>query len=66
MLVTEPAAPLASLVGKGRALVHPSLLQRLGPAVGDRMKIGEADFTISGVIRQEPDRSSASSRSGRA
>jgi putative ABC transport system permease protein len=56
-LVTEPAAPLGSLVGKGRALVHPSLLQKLGASVGDHMKIGDADFVISGVIRQEPDRS---------
>ncbi len=56
-LITEPAAPLGTLVGKGRALVHPSLLQKLGAAVGDHMKIGEADFVISGVIRQEPDRS---------
>ena len=56
-LVTEPVAPLETLVGKGRALVHPSLLQRLGASVGDRMKIGDADFVISGVIRQEPDRS---------
>src|SRR6266571_4924463 len=56
-LVTEPAASLGALVGRGRALVHPSLLQRLGASVGDRMKIGDADFVISGVIRQEPDRS---------
>src|SRR6266487_964569 len=56
-LVTEPAAPLGTLVGQGRALVHPSLLERLGASVGDRMKIGDADFVISGVIRQEPDRS---------
>jgi putative ABC transport system permease protein len=56
-LVTEPVAPLGTLVGKGRALVHPSLLQKLGASVGDRLKIGEADFVISGVIRQEPDRS---------
>lgn len=56
-LVTEPAAPLGTLVGRGRALVHPALLQKLGAAVGDRLKIGEADFVISGVIRQEPDRS---------
>src|SRR5882724_3171342 len=56
-LVTEPAAPLGALVGKGRVLVHPSLLQKLGASVGDRLKIGEADFVISGVIRQEPDHS---------
>jgi len=56
-LITEPAAPLGTLVGKGHALVHPSLLQKLGAAVGDHLKIGEAEFVISGVIRQEPDRS---------
>ena len=55
-LVTEPAAPVATLIGTGRALVHPSLLQKLGTAVGDRMTIGETDFVISGVILQEPDR----------
>src|SRR5882724_6939181 len=56
-LVTEPALPLNALVGKGRALVHPSLLQKLGASIGERLKIGEADFVVSGVIRQEPDRS---------
>ena len=55
-LVTEPAAPLASLIGGGRALVHESLLTRLGLRAGDRLKIGEGDFTVSGIIRQEPDR----------
>jgi putative ABC transport system permease protein len=55
-LVTEPRVPVATLIGRGRALVHPSLLQKLGTAVGDRLKIGEADFVISGVILQEPDR----------
>jgi len=55
-LVTEPAAPLASLIGGGRALVHESLLTRLGLRVGDRLRIGEGDFTVSGIIRQEPDR----------
>src|SRR5215813_10063921 len=55
-LVTEPAAPLASLIGGGRALVHESLLTRLGLRVGDRLKIGESDFTVSGILRQEPDR----------
>ena len=55
-LLTEPQGPLATLVGNGRALVHPSLLQKLGLSVGDAMRIGEGDFLISGVIRQEPDR----------
>ena len=54
-LVTDPAAP-EPLVGGGRALVHQSLLARLGLRVGDRFTIGEGSFTVSGVIVQEPDR----------
>src|SRR5205823_15092714 len=38
------------------ALVHRSLLDRLSLAVGDRLRIGDVDFAISGVITQEPDR----------
>ena len=56
-LVTDPDRPLASLVGHGKALVHPSLLTRLRLAVGDRIRIGDLDLTISGVITEEPDRS---------
>jgi len=55
-LLTAPAAPLDALIGSGRALVHESLLTRLGLRVGDHLRIGEGDFTVSGVIRQEPDR----------
>src|SRR5882724_968998 len=55
-LVTAPAAPVDSLIGRGRALVHESLLTRLGLRIGDHLKIGEGDFTVSGVVRQEPDR----------
>jgi putative ABC transport system permease protein len=55
-LVTTPAAPLDSLIGGGRALVHESLLTRLGLHRGDHLRIGEGEFTVSGIIRQEPDR----------
>ncbi|HYS92012.1 MAG TPA: FtsX-like permease family protein, partial [Candidatus Acidoferrales bacterium] len=55
-LVTTPGASLDTLIGGGRALVHESLLTRLGLRVSDHFKIGEGDFTVSGVIRQEPDR----------
>ena len=41
---------------QSRALVHASLLTRLGLTVGDRLRIGALDFTISGVIVEEPDR----------
>jgi putative ABC transport system permease protein len=56
-LTAEPDQPLASLIGGSRALVHESLLAKLGLRVGDRLRIGEREFTISGVIRIEPDRS---------
>jgi len=55
-LVTDPDRPLSALVGGGRALVHDTLLARLGLEVGGRVRIGETDFTISGVISEEPDR----------
>jgi putative ABC transport system permease protein len=54
--VVDPARPLATLIGQGRALVHDSLLRRLGLQVGDRLRIGESDFVISGRILAEPDR----------
>src|SRR5262249_9633701 len=52
-LVTEPAAPLETLVGHGRALVHPSLLQRLGAPRRAPTKTRPAAFVISGDLRQE-------------
>jgi putative ABC transport system permease protein len=55
-LVTAPAGPLDTLIGDGRALVHESLLARLGLRVGDRFRVGAIELTIAGVILREPDR----------
>jgi putative ABC transport system permease protein len=55
-LVADPDRPLAALIGGGRALVHDSLLARLGLRVGDRFRVGQAELTVSGVIVREPDR----------
>ena len=55
-LVTDPPRPLEQLIGDGRALVHESLLARLGLRVGDRFRVGEAELTVSGVVLKEPDR----------
>ena len=55
-LVTDPARPLEQLIGNGRALVHESLLARLGLRVGDRFRVGAAELTVSGVVVKEPDR----------
>lgn len=38
------------------AVVQESLLIRLGLSVGHRVKVGEAVFTITGILRKEPDR----------
>ncbi len=56
VLATDPDRPLDRLIGGGRALVHDSLLTRLGLRVGDRFRVGRAELTVSGVILREPDR----------
>ncbi len=38
------------------AVVQKSLLIRMGLSVGNRLKIGQATFLITGIIRKEPDR----------
>lgn len=51
--------PDASMCKKTRcdgAVVQEALLLRMGLAIGDRLKIGEAEFLITGLVRTEPDR----------
>ena len=43
-----------SLVERGGAVVAPLLLERLSLKVGDRVKVGEKEFEIRGVTKQEP------------
>ena len=38
------------------AVVQEALLLRMGLAIGDRFKIGKAEFLITGLVRTEPDR----------
>ncbi|MEZ5835180.1 MAG: FtsX-like permease family protein [Geminicoccaceae bacterium] len=52
----EPMAPLADMLAPGRMLVEPSVLARLGVAVGDEVRIGSQILTISGLLLREPDR----------
>lgn len=61
----DPDRPLMELLSAGAnscheaclgAVVQESLLIRLGLVVGDPIKIGQASFRITGVIRIEPDR----------
>lgn len=58
-LVLEPARPLAELLAERGVVVEESLLQQLGLAVGDPLKIGTTTFTIAGLVRREPDRLAA-------
>jgi len=41
------------------ALVAGELLDRLGLSIGDAIRLGTADFTVSGIIVKEPDRVAA-------
>ncbi len=64
VLKVEPALPLERLLDPdptlcGRCegvLVQEALLLRMGLRVGDRLKIGKAEFLITGLVRTEPDR----------
>ncbi|HJT20625.1 MAG TPA: FtsX-like permease family protein [Nitrospira sp.] len=38
------------------AVVQESLLIRMGLSLGDRLKIGQAIFLVTGIVRMEPDR----------
>ncbi|SLM47567.1 putative Uncharacterized ABC-type transport system, permease component YbbP [Nitrospira japonica] len=65
-LKLEPEQPLDRLLHPDRetcrhpacfgAVVQETLLFRMGLGVGDQMKIGQARFLITGVVRLEPDR----------
>jgi putative ABC transport system permease protein len=49
----DPRCPQGACHG---AVVQEALLLRMGLAVGDRLKIGTAEFLITGLVRIEPDR----------
>lgn len=54
-LLYPPASLCSSQLCLG-AVVQESLLIRMGLTVGDQLKIGQATFLITGVVRTEPDR----------
>jgi putative ABC transport system permease protein len=55
VLELNPQGPLQD----DTTLVGPELLDRIGLQVGDKLRVGSADFTITGVIAKEPDRVTA-------
>jgi putative ABC transport system permease protein len=66
VLKIDPSAPLERLLYPDRsecetlpchgAVVQEALLLRMGLMVGNRLRIGTAQFVITGVVRTEPDR----------
>jgi putative ABC transport system permease protein len=48
--------PFAEVLTRGSAVVERSLLDRLRLRVGDRLRVGQATFTIRDLVLQEPDR----------
>lgn len=52
----EPARPLAELLDPAGVVVEPALLERLGIAVGDPVRVGRETFTVRGVVTKEPGR----------
>ncbi len=63
-LVTEPRGAVGRLATGPLAVVHPELLGQLGVRAGDTITLGQARFTIAGVITDEPDRSVAAFSAG--
>jgi putative ABC transport system permease protein len=59
-MITDPNAPLQEILaerdGRFGAVVEPALGQRLGLAVGDRFRLGEAELELRGFLVSEPDR----------
>jgi putative ABC transport system permease protein len=48
--------PFHEVLTPGNVVVEQTLLDRLHVRVGDRLRIGDAEFTIRDVLLQEPDR----------
>src|SRR5215472_6263592 len=59
-LTTDPPLPLAALLARSDgafgAAADPLLLTRLGLNVGDRVKIGDAEFELRTRVTSEPDK----------
>jgi len=51
-----PPMPVGEALSDGGLIVAPGALQRLGVAPGDRVSIGEKDFTVRAGLEAEPDR----------
>lgn len=52
----DPPIPISEALKNAGAVVEPSLLQRLGLALGDRLRIGTLELEIRAILMREPDR----------
>jgi len=59
-LKTTPASPLAGLLarrdGVWGAVADPGIMRRLGLSIGERVRVGEAEFQVRAALDFEPDR----------
>ncbi len=56
--VIEPAVTIGSALGSG-AIVDRDFLERTGLVIGSTFSLGNAEFTVSALLVDEPDRASA-------
>jgi putative ABC transport system permease protein len=54
-LELDPPGRLDRVIDAEQVVVAPPLLEQLDVAVGESIRIGEAAFTIAGLVRREPD-----------
>ncbi|MGB5987543.1 MAG: FtsX-like permease family protein, partial [Desulfobacterales bacterium] len=55
-VVLQSGKALSAVLTPGRIVVEQSLLERLGLAVGDSLRLGQGTLTIADVVLREPDR----------
>jgi putative ABC transport system permease protein len=58
-LATHQVQARPSQLSRGTVWLEQSLFDRLQAHVGDRLKLGDAEFQVGGVIKEEPDRVAA-------
>ena len=54
--VVEGASSLQEGLATGSVLLQPSLMRTLSLAVGDKVRLGDAELTVAGSLTKEPDR----------
>ena len=63
-LETDPATAGTAFRDGAQALVDASLIERVGATVGQKVKLGQATFTIAGILLDTPGESASASLMG--